>query len=228
MHRMFTDFVSMLFPEYCLMCSGPLERGEESICIHCKYNLPVTNHHLSSSTEVLQKFWGKVPIRYAWAYLKFTKQGNVQKVLHKLKYNGHQQIGITLGHWYGHELSAASLNKEFDLILPVPLHPNKLKKRGYNQSDTFAKGLSDSMGLPWYHNVLQKGTFNETQTNKRRLERWQNVKDVYCVKDATVIANQRILLVDDVVTTGSTLEACALTLVEAACKEVSIATIATA
>jgi ComF family protein len=225
---MFTDFVSMLFPEYCLMCSGPLERGEESICIHCKYNLPVTNYHLTNSTEVLHKFWGKVPIRYAWAYLKFTKQGDVQKVLHRLKYNGHQQIGITLGNWYGYELKSAALHEEFDLILPVPLHPNKLKKRGYNQSDTFAKGLSDSMILPWYQNILQKGTFNETQTNKRRLERWQNVKDVYYVKDVDAIANKRILLVDDVVTTGSTLEACAQTLLDAGCKEVSIAAIATA
>jgi ComF family protein len=225
---MFTDFVSMLFPEYCLMCMECLEKGEKLICIHCKYNLPVTNHHINQSTDVLTKFMGKLPVKHAWAYLKFTKQGNVQRVLHKLKYSGQQEIGVLLGCWYGYELTTAGLNKEFDSILPVPLHPAKLAKRGYNQSDTFAQGLSESMLLPWHQHVLQKGIANETQTNKRRLERWQNVKDVYMISDKKAVIDKRILLVDDVVTTGSTLEACARTLLDTGCREVSIATIATA
>lgn len=225
---MINDFVSMLFPNYCLMCMESLEKGEEVICIHCKYDLPVTNYHVNKSTEILNKFWGKLPIKYAWAYLSFTKQGKVQRMLHKLKYSGHQEIGVLLGHWYGYELKLAKLDKEFDSILPVPLHPAKLKKRGYNQSDTFAKGLSESMVLPWYQDVLQKGIANQTQTNKKRLERWQNVKDVYIIKNEMAVSGKRILLVDDVITTGSTLEACARTLLDNGCKEVSIATIATA
>jgi ComF family protein len=210
------------------MCQESLEKGEELICIHCKYNLPVTNHHQQDSSAVMRKFMGKVVIKNAWAYLNFTKQGKVQKVLHKLKYEGYQEIGVLLGRWYGYELKEADKDKEFDLIVPVPLHPSKLRIRGYNQSDTFAKGLSESMSLPWHNDILLKGTANETQTNKRRLDRWHNVKDVYTIVNLEAVYNKRILLVDDVVTTGSTLEACARTLLECGCKEVSIATIAAA
>jgi ComF family protein len=210
------------------MCLESLEKGEEVICIHCKYNLPVTNHHLNADTAVIKKFWGKTPIKYAWAYLKFTKQGKVQKALHKLKYGGYQEIGVLLGRWYGHELKEAQKHHEFDLILPVPLHPSKIKIRGYNQSDTFAKGLSESMDLPWSNQILQKETVNETQTQKKRLERWHNVKDVYVIRDQPMVIGKRILLVDDVVTTGSTLEACAQTLFACGCKEVSIVAIAAA
>jgi ComF family protein len=210
------------------MCLESLEKAEELICIHCRYNLPVTNHHINGNSEVLSKFWGKVPIKNAWAYLKFTKQGKVQKAMHKLKYEGYQEVGILLGKWYGHDLKKADLDKCFDIILPVPLHSAKLKKRGYNQSDTFAKGLSEAMGISWHNKILQKSTANETQTHKRRLERWKNVKDVYVINEIQAIAGKRVLLVDDVVTTGSTLEACARTLIEARCAEVSIATIAVA
>jgi ComF family protein len=210
------------------MCQESLEKAEDLICIHCKYNLPVTNYHINGSTEVLNKFWGKVPIKNAWAYLKFSKQGKVQKVMHKLKYQGYQEVGILLGRWYGYDLRKAEFNRDFDLILPVPLHPDKLKKRGYNQSDSFAKGLSESMELPWHHQILQKSIANDTQTHKKRLDRWQNVKEVYKIANVEAITSKKILLVDDVVTTGSTLEACARTLLEKGCAEVSIATIAAA
>lgn len=223
---MIHDFISLLFPEYCLMCEEGLKKEEKLICIHCRYKLPKTHSHLDNENYIARKFWGKLPVRYAWAYLKFTKKGNVQRILHKLKYDGYAEVGELLGKWYGYELKEAGLEKEFDLILPVPLHISKLKKRGYNQSDTIAKGMSEAMQVEWSEKVLIKNIASETQTKKKRLERWENVEKVFDITNKDKIIGKRILLVDDVVTTGSTLEACCKLLLDEGCKEVSIATIA--
>jgi ComF family protein len=210
------------------MCEAPLIKEEAHICIHCKYTLPRTMSHMEMDNSLAKRFWGKIPLKYAWAYLKFTKQGKVQRVLHKLKYGGYQEVGEKLGRWYAAELKEGGFDKEFDLIIPVPLHISKLKKRGYNQSDTFAKGLSEEMKIEWNQKVLIKNTASDTQTKKKRLERWENVEKVFSVMDKDMITGKRILLVDDVVTTGSTLEACAQVLIDNGCKEISIAAIASA
>lgn len=223
---MIRDFISIVFPEYCLMCEEGLMKEEKLICIHCRYLLPTTDSHHDKENYIARKFRGKIPLKYAWAYLKFTKKGKVQRVLHKLKYDGYAEVGELLGSWYGYELTKFNLNKEFDLIIPVPLHVSKLKKRGYNQSDTVAKGMSEAMLIEWDGNVLRKNIASETQTRKKRLERWENVEKVFEVTNKEKIENKRILLVDDVVTTGSTLEACAKLLIDEGCKEVSIAAIA--
>ncbi len=225
---MISDFISMIFPDYCLMCEDALAKEEKYICIHCRFHLPKTAFHLDMENELAKRFWGKVPIKYSLAYLKFTKQGKVQHALHKLKYEGYKEIGETLGNWYGSDLKNCGLANEFDIILPVPLHPSKLKKRGYNQSDAFAKGLSETMQVNWSAAILKKTTATETQTNKKRLQRWENVKDIFSVADKGSIKEKKILLVDDVITTGSTLEACAKVLMEAGCNEVSVAAIAAA
>jgi ComF family protein len=225
---MINDFISMIFPDYCLMCEEALAKEEKCLCIHCRYNLPKTAFHLDMENELAKRFWGKVNIKYALAYLKFTKQGKVQHALHQLKYGGYKEIGETLGNWYGSDLKSCGLANEFDIILPVPLHPSKLKKRGYNQSDVFAKGLSETMQVSWSSDILKKIAATETQTNKKRLQRWENVKDIFSVADEKSVAQSKVLLVDDVITTGSTLEACAKVLIEAGCREVSIAAIAAA
>lgn len=225
---MIKEFISMIFPEYCLMCEESLVTKEKYICVHCQYHLPKTFFHLEVENDLVKRFWGKVPVKYAFAYLKFTKQGKVQNALHKLKYEGYKEIGEILGNWYGSDLMQCGLANEFDTILPVPLHQSKLKKRGYNQSDTFAKGLSETMLLDWSPHILYKVAATETQTNKRRLQRWANVKNIFSVKNEESIIGKRILLVDDVITTGSTLEACAKVLLDAGCSEVSIAAIAAA
>jgi ComF family protein len=160
--------------------------------------------------------------------LKFTKQGRVQKALHALKYNGKKEVGQLMGTWYGEELKRAGLATQFDLILPVPLHPTKLKKRGYNQSDTFAEGLSGAMAVTWSHQVLLRNTASATQTRKKRLERWKNVERIFEVGDNSQVQGKRILLVDDVITTGATFESCVEVLQEAGSAEVSIAAIAAA
>ncbi|MBC7921991.1 MAG: ComF family protein [Ferruginibacter sp.] len=223
---MLKDFVSIIFPEYCRACLGPLERNEPYICTTCRFSLPRTNSHLTEMTALTHRFWGRVPIWHSLAYLKFTKGGTVQQLLHQLKYNDQREIGETLGQWYGFELTEHGFAEKFDLILPVPLHASKLRKRGYNQSDCFAKGLSEGMRVAWSPDVLRRTVATPTQTKKKRLERWQNVDAVFEVTNEDFLRGKRILLVDDVVTTGATLEACAQELYRVACAAVSIATIA--
>lgn len=225
---MIGDFLAMLFPNVCLSCKTLLERNEEMICTQCKYALPQTNFHLQADNELLRKFWGRIPLKYAFAYLRFVKKGTVQTLLHQLKYNGRQEVGEILGKWYGNELKKSGLANEFDLVLPVPLHLSKLKKRGYNQCDSIAKGLSLGMEVAWNRDILVRQKANISQTRKDRIERWENVADIFMLQQAEEVRDKNILLIDDVITTGATLEACSLSLQNAGCKSLSIASLAVA
>ncbi|PRY14991.1 ComF family protein [Pontibacter ummariensis] len=230
---MFEDLLSLLFPESCYACDGALVRGEKCICTSCNAKLPYTDFHVHGATELnplQRRFWGKVPVRFAFSYFYFVPKGRVQRLLHKLKYKGVQELGEHLGQRYGSLLSNYQYAQHFDLLVPVPLHKYKLRRRGYNQSDVFAKGLAEALQLPWSSNVLVRKVASSSQTRKSRLERWQNVEEVFQVRQAQTAAVQdkRILLVDDVLTTGATLEACAVVLLAAGAAEVSIVTIAAA
>ncbi|ALD22155.1 ComF family protein [Hymenobacter sp. DG25A] len=224
------DFVSLVFPRVCLACADSLARGEEYICTSCRTELPYTDYHLlpAEANPLTRRFWGKVPVRHAFSYLRFLQHGRVQHLLHQLKYQGQQEVGLVLGRWYGYELAEKGFTPEFDLILPVPLHPRKLAKRGYNQADFFAEGLAQGLQVPWLPNVLRRTEHTSSQTRKNRVARWENVASVFEVPNPAALAGLRVLLVDDVLTTGATLEACAVVLLAAGCREVSIATIATA
>jgi ComF family protein len=226
-----SDFTALIFPEFCYACDGPLARGEALICTHCRLKLPYTQLHMSDSANygLLEKrFYGKVPVKHALAYLYFNKSGRVQRLLHALKYRGVQAVGETLGTWYGRELADAGYKQAFEVVLPVPLHPRKLRQRGYNQATAFGQGLAAALQLPWADKVLQRTQYTSSQTRKSRHERWLNVEQVFRVTDKAAIKDKKILLVDDVITTGATLEACAITLLLAGCREVSICTIAAA
>lgn len=225
-----SDFVSLLFPRVCLACEDPLARGEEHICTSCRAQLPYTDYHKLTPAEnpLSRRFWGKVPVKHALSYLRFLRHGRVQHLLHQLKYKGQQDVGRVLGHWYGQELATNGFTQEFDLIVPVPLHPRKLAQRGYNQADSFAEGLARGLGRPWHATALRRTAHTTSQTRKNRLQRWQNVSTVFETADAGTILGRRILLVDDVLTTGATLEACTKALLAAGAAEVSVATIATA
>lgn len=228
---MLHDFLSLLFPELCHACDQPLARGERFICTECNIKLPYTDLHLHGATELnqlQQRFWGKVPMRFVFAYLHFQSRGRVQRLLHKLKYKGAQDLGEYLGKRYGTLLHEHAYTCQFDVVLPVPLHHLKKRSRGYNQSDQFAKGLAVAMQLPWNNNVLERVLHTDTQTKKNRIDRWQNVAEVFRVKQPDAIAGKRVLLVDDVLTTGATLEACAQVLLDNGCSEVSVVTIAAA
>lgn len=226
--NIFNDFISLFYPRYCLACATGLVKGENLVCISCLQELPKTNFHLEKENSLKTKFYGKINIEYALAYTRFVKLGKVQKLLHKIKYNGKQELGILFGKMYAAEMIKADLQQKFDVIIPIPLHPRKMKKRGYNQSDYFAEGLSEVLDLPWLKDVVIRIKQNETQTRKSRVLRWQNVENIFIVKNSYKIQGQRVLLVDDVITTGSTLESCAKTLLNAGARNISVAAIAVA
>ncbi|MFK7907155.1 MAG: ComF family protein [Chitinophagales bacterium] len=222
------DFINLLYPETCAACNRGLQLHEEVICLHCRHGLPQTNFHHEPDNHVAKHFWGKLPIQNAAAFYYFTKGSKVQNLIHNLKYHGQQEVGVKIGEMYGKKLLEAPAFQDIELIVPVPLHPTKKKRRGYNQSDVFAEGLSKTMNVPWSPDALQRVVFSNTQTRKDHLERWENVENIFEVADAEQMEGKHILLVDDVVTTGSTLEACARQILEVENTRLSIVTLACA
>jgi ComF family protein len=162
------------------------------------------------------------------ACYRFSKSGRVQHLLHELKYNDHPEIGIVLGRVYGDKLMTFGYAQDFEVIIPVPLHPSRLRKRGYNQSAKFAEGLSEKLAIPFSDQIMSRKLKTETQTRKSKLHRWENMDEVFKVDNPSEIEGKSILLVDDVITTGSTLEACALVLLKSGIKDVSVVCIAEA
>ncbi|MFZ1807175.1 MAG: ComF family protein [Cyclobacteriaceae bacterium] len=221
------DFVSLFFPRYCFACSNSLVGGEETLCTRCIVHLPKTHYDIGDN-PIKDRLAGRLPIVYGVAFLKLKKGGVVQKMLHQLKYQHHPEIGIKLGKVFGHELIQNGFSGAFDLIIPVPLHPSRIRKRGYNQSAKFAEGLGYVLNIPWDESISVRKTSTKTQTNKSKLERWENVKDVFAIAQAERISGKRILLVDDVITTGATLEACGMHLLKSGCAQLSVACIAEA
>jgi len=219
------DFVSLFYPRYCLACHEGLVKGEETICSLCMLELPRTQYHLDVKNALYKRVNGRIPLRFAFSFFLFRRGGKVQNLLHSLKYSNHPEIGVTLGEVYGHELLQAQYDQKFSVIVPVPLHPSRRRKRGYNQSEEFARGLSQSLNVP-FTDALARTAKTETQTRKTKLKRWQNVSEVFRVKEEDQIINRDILLVDDVITTGATIEACAQVLLKEGCSSVSIASIA--
>ncbi len=222
------DFLSLFFPRICAACGNNLLKQEETICISCEFHLPQTSFHLSLENPVYRLFWGKVTLESAAAYLYFHKGSKVQQLIHQLKYKGRKDIGIKLGRQYGQDLRVSPFFQRIQLIVPIPLHAKRLKKRGYNQSEQFAIGLGETMRIPVNPNVICRKKETETQTNKSRFKRWQNVAEVFEIKDSFSLEMKHVLLVDDVVTTGATLESCILTLASIRGIRISVATIAVA
>ncbi len=224
------DFWALFFPRPCLACREPLLAGEAHLCTACRTELPYTDYHLlpPAQNPLARRFWGKLPVHHTLSYLRFLRYGRVQELLHQLKYRGQSQVGNALGQLYGAELAAAGLAREFDLIVPVPLHRRKLARRGYNQAEAFATGLALALPCPSAAHTLRRTEHTASQTRKSRAARWQNVATVFEVAKPEDITGRRILLVDDVLTTGATLEACGAVLLAAGAQAVSIATIACA
>lgn len=219
---------NLVFPRLCLACGQDTIPEQDIICIPCNYHLAKTSQHLYKENQFTDRFWGRLDLHAAGAYLYFSKQGRTQQLLHKLKYLGQWQVGLKLGQNYGRELRKAPLFREIDLILPVPLHARRLKKRGYNQSDYFAQGLSEEMDVPWSSNLIIRSLATVTQTKKSRMERFANVEHAFELPKPEALKGKHILLVDDVLTTGATLEAVGLKLLEAGISKLSIATLAMA
>lgn len=224
---MLFDFIALIYPENCAACGQTLLKNEKTLCTHCIIQLPKTNYWLYKDNPVSKIFWGRIPVENACSFLHFTKGGNVQHLLHQLKYKGNQMAGILAGKLFGSELLNTPFS-EIDAIVPVPLHLAKLKKRGYNQSELIAQGLSESIQKPLAKNWLIRKIASETQTKKNRFMRWENVKEIFATDNEAEFEGKHILLVDDVVTTGATIEACAQLLLKVKNVKVSIAALASA
>ena len=223
-----TDFADLLFPTLCLGCSRSLGANEKILCTFCRIDLPETGQHREPYDQnLLNKFAGKVPVKFLASFVYFTKGGIVQKLIHQIKYKGQKEAAKELAGWYGHQLKTESrLVDNVDMLVGVPLHKSRLNQRGYNQADWIAQGLSESLSIPMRTDVLIRKRFKSSQTRKNRMERWENVKTVFDVPDHREVAGKNVVIVDDVLTTGATIEACAAELLKAGCQSVGVLTIA--
>ncbi|MCX6230687.1 MAG: phosphoribosyltransferase family protein [Bacteroidetes bacterium] len=225
---LFQDFFALIYPNNCMACGNNLFKNEHIICTSCLFHLPKTNYHLTTDNPISQAFWGRTNIDAAAAFYYFTKAGKVQHLVHQLKYKGKKEVGVYIGELYGKELIESSEFSKTEVIIPVPLHPKKEKKRGFNQSEVFASGLSVSMNVPLDTKTLIRTFASETQTRKTRFKRWENVKEIFSLQQAEKLENKHILLVDDVITTGATIEACANLLNTIKGVKINVASIAVA
>lgn len=224
---MIKDFINLLMPDLCPVCGSVLLNNERIICTNCLYELPRTRHLSFSDNQVARLFWGRIYVENATALFQYQKGSRFQSLIHELKYRNRQDIGKELGRLLGIEL-AGSPYTSADMILPVPLHRKKYKQRGYNQCHPIAEGLSESLRIPWHSDHLIRPSTSLSQTVGSRLERWSNVDGIFEVKDPGKISGKHIILVDDVVTTGATLDACATSLLSHDKVRVSVATLAVA
>ncbi|MEE4177470.1 MAG: phosphoribosyltransferase family protein [Bacteroides sp.] len=222
------EFFSLFFPRICPACSESLVAKGSLLCTACQAQLPFA--HLAKEKENLmtQLFWGRVPIETGAPLFYFSKGSKVQHLIHRFKYQGYREIGPYLGRLHGQELKRSPHYQELDMVVPVPLHPRKERRRGYNQSVLFGLGLAESLEIPLVENRLLRIVPTASQTRKTRFRRWENVESVFHIPDLSVFENKHVLLVDDVVTTGSTLEACCQKLQEARGVKIYLATIALA
>ena len=220
------EILNIFYPNVCLCCKNPLTVQEDTICLTCRFDLPITNFSSEIENLVEKTFYGRVQVESGTALFYFLKPSNVQQLIHELKYKGQQQVGEFTGNWLGEELLLSGRFENIDCIVPVPLHKNKLKKRGYNQVTIFGETLSKKLNIPFYEDVLFKTDASKTQTKKLRFDRWKNAQHKFIIHNSEKISNKHILLIDDIITTGATLESCAKTILNAYNTKVSIATIA--
>jgi ComF family protein len=222
------DFISLLFPRLCYACGDHLLRNEKLICTECYVMIPRTNYHLEKNNPVEQLFWGRCMIDKAAAFSFYNRDSRIRKLMHNLKYNGIREIGYELGKLYGLSLTRSDFLEGIDMIIPVPLHPSKKRMRGFNQSELISEGLSEATGLPLGRTLLVRNSKTETQTRRSRYDRWVNVEGVFTVTAEADIKGKHLLLVDDVITTGSTIESCANELLKIENVKVSVASLAVA
>jgi ComF family protein len=221
-----TDFFSLIYPRNCETCSNVLLREENWICNHCYLTLPKSNFHLEGENELERIFYGRISLQKASSFYLFEKSGKIQRLLHAIKYKGNKTLAKELGKWYGKSLESDVIFSNADYIIPVPLHDKKLKQRGFNQSEEFAAGLSETLHVPLLCDNLFRTDFTSTQTRKQKFDRWENVKDKFDLKDPEILKGKNVILVDDVITTGATIDACYQALNKAEGIQVSVLSLA--
>ena len=224
--QLLKDFSSLVFPELCTCCEDLLVSGEKILCMNCLYQMPGTRFESMEDNPVTELFWGRSDVQNAIALFRYRRGSPYQKLIHSLKYQGRPEVGFELGRLLGIEISRRIPGKStdlFDLLVPIPLHRRKLRKRGYNQCFPICRGISLVTGIPASMDALERVSSSGSQTNKSRFLRWTNVEEGFRVRSPGAIQGKHILLVDDVVTTGSTLEACAVQVLKLEDVRVSVA-----
>lgn len=226
--RILEDFISLFYPHLCAACGSDLRKGMHVLCAGCLFRLPRTDFHRQADNPVERLFKGKVTIHAATALFHFSKGEKVQRLAHALKYKGRQDIGLFAGELIGEEILSSTRFGIIDAVIPVPLHPDRLRKRGYNQAAAISEGVSLRTGAIHWPDGLVRTRATETQTRKHRFERFRNVDRIFTVSEKHDLSGMHVLLVDDVLTTGATLVACAESLLQVKGVRVSIAAMATA
>ena len=204
----FGDLFLLFFPSNCLLCGKGLSESRAVLCFTCELNMPKTSFKDYEHNPVCQIFWGRIQLRAGISLFRFEKGSAYQALIHDLKYRGNKRAGLYLGRMLGQELRGSILS-DCDLMVPVPLHQKRLRQRGYNQSELIARGVSEITGIPVAGNLIRRKKYQHSQTTKNRQERFQNMLEAFILKDSPPDLNgKKILIIDDIVTTGATLEAC--------------------
>ena len=219
---MFQNLINLFFPKCCAGCESFLLADEIVICTQCRHEIPLTNHHKIENNEVFQKLYGRIPLEFGASLFYFHKKGIVQEMIHKLKYQGQEEISAMIGNWYSEELRHLEQINKIDYIIPVPLHKKRFRERGYNQVEGFGKALSDNLKIPYNENLLKRKLYTKTQTKKDLLGRSNVIDSVFDISFSEDHHGKHFLLIDDVMTTGSTLEACSRALLKIPDSKISI------
>lgn len=216
------SFIHLLFPHVCTGCGNDILQKESMLCMRCINALPETSFEQHANNPVEKLFWGRLPLAAAAAQFYFNKESLMQHLMHQFKYKGNKELGLQLGRMMGEQLLRSG-RFTADALVPLPLFPAKEKKRGYNQAAILCEGMAEVMDIPVLHKAVIRPQHTETQTKKGRVERWKNIEGKFILADAAAIRNKRLLLVDDVVTTGATLESCGNELLKPENAQLSIA-----
>ncbi len=223
---MLKSLANILFPKTCPGCNNILLENESVLCTACTHEMPHTQHHVTAENEIFKRFYGRLPLEHASALLYFHKEGLVQQLIHNLKYKGQQDIGRLMGQWYAHDLKNVPSLQSVTDVIPVPLHPKKLRQRGYNQVAEFGKALAERLNVNYNENILLRTTYNKTQTKKNLSARAEIIGSAFDVHYTEADRGKHFLLIDDVITTGATLESCGKALLKVPDSKLSIVTIA--
>ncbi|MDH3381608.1 MAG: phosphoribosyltransferase family protein [Flavobacteriaceae bacterium] len=220
------ELLNVFFPDLCLICENNLTYNEETLCTYCRVDLPFTNFSSESNNIAERTFYGRIKLEAVTSLLFYRKKGKTQQLIHQLKYKNQQKIGALTALMLAEELKNNHRFKDLDGVIIVPMHPKKERKRGYNQVSVFGKTLAKELNIPFIENVLVKASATTSQTIKSRLQRFQDFEGKFHLNNLKSLENKHILLVDDVITTGATIESCAIELLKTKNIKISIATIA--
>ncbi|AXT62098.1 ComF family protein [Aquimarina sp. AD10] len=205
---MLRDLAYLFYPVYCAACDSPLYKNERLLCTSCRHELPLSNFHNVNAKKIEKVFYGRVKVENTCSLFIFRKDSLVQNLIHNLKYKGREEIGKELGKWLGDELIQKSDYQYIDFVIPVPLHKKRYRERGYNQVAKFGIEIAKKLEITYIDTVLKKKSYNKKQSKRERLRRWDNTSETFSIENESLLKNKHILLVDDIITTGATIEAC--------------------